>query len=386
MADVTTEILLRDSYIGNVATNCQISRNFFAGNKQSMSRSIHRARDRIKRLKLVYANWYVNLTAPIVETNPGGPATITASIEYNGSFYQATFGGNVTGNVADGDNIVSDWINVDIPNGDRFFARCFYQNAAGVIFTGLQNTAVQHTRAEFGASGITDKTMGGSVGVTSGSVCMAPVAIIAETRKGSVLIIGDSIAYGQGDSADSTDDTGILARSVGKYAPFINVGSQSDRAVHAKDNGTKRFALGQYCSHVLCNYGFNDLMNGGVTSASLQSYINTIRGYFIGRPFFVTTVTPKTTSTDSWATVANQTVTAQESVRTSYNDAVRAGSALDIVDVIDTADAIEVNSSGVKTRNGGFFPAAGTADGTHPTQALYLAVKAANIIPEGWLR
>lgn len=383
MADVTTEILLRDSYIGQVATNCVLPGSFTSTNKQVMTRNPHRARDRIKRLKLVFPNFYMTVPDPVTETAPGGAATITASIEFNGNFYQAMFSGSASGTIADGSMLVSDWITVDIPRGAMFYDRSYYTNAAGIIYAQQRFSGGYHTLCNAGASGIVDKTMGGTISNTNTGVAYLPVAIIAETRAASVLLIGDSIVMGVNDTADATDEVGILARSIARGAAVINAGSSGDRAYRYLTNGTLRQSLGQYCSHIACNLGVNDIMSGGRTSAQLQADMASIAALFPGKPFFAATITPKTTSTDSWATTANQTVTAQESVRTNYNGALRSG-LVPCTDVLDVCAPIEVNASGVLTQDGGRWPAAGTTDGLHPVSATYKMVRDSSAIPSGY--
>jgi hypothetical protein len=100
------------------------------------------------------------------------------------------------------------------------------------------------------------------------------------------------------------------------------------------------------------------------------------------KPFDITTIIPDTTSTDSFATVANQsTVPVREPIRTAYNAWVRAGGIAGVRNTYDLASAIEVNSSGVLTTDGGFWPAPGyTTDGIHESQTANLQIKNSGIL------
>jgi hypothetical protein len=51
-------------------------------------------------------------------------------------------------------------------------------------------------------------------------------------------------------------------------------------------------ALGQYCSHIGCEYGINDLDLGSFPSSQLIATIQSIINIFPGKPFFQSTLDP----------------------------------------------------------------------------------------------
>lgn len=96
------------------------------------------------------------------------------------------------------------------------------------------------------------------------------------------------------------------------------------------------------------------------------------------KPVFLRTCEPYATSTDSYATTANQTKfldATREGIRTAWNDKVRSGTLVGMTDFFDTADQVE------SARNSGLWRA-GTvplvgADGLHAVQAGEMAIAAA---------
>lgn len=82
--------------------------------------------------------------------------------------------------------------------------------------------------------------------------------------------------------------------------------------------------LAQMSTTVLWYYGINDVV-AATPLATLQGYALKVARFFMeqGIKFIVSTLTPYTTTSDSYATIVNQTVTANEAIRTGYNSWVR---------------------------------------------------------------
>ena len=168
-------------YLGEVATRAEIPMGMAApaAGTEFMSRSFHYARQTISQLQVAFPNFYVNAT--VGEQPIGGTATLTASVEYPaGTFTQLKFNGAVSATMPNGGFIVSDVAKVAIPNGAKFYVREFYQNAAGFPYTG--STIAQTNLASYGEGmlwapvGLTDLTMGGTVGVTNTAIWDRPLA------------------------------------------------------------------------------------------------------------------------------------------------------------------------------------------------------------------
>jgi lysophospholipase L1-like esterase len=188
---------------------------------------------------------------------------------------------------------------------------------------------------------------------------------IADPGAKAFLIAGDSIANGYGDGLPSGqhDFTGVnaagqpwkngggyLARALSGKAGVINIAVSADfgrkfSGEQPNASTARRQSMARYATDVICEYGRNDV-SGASTSAQIQGYLITIWRRLARRGLTVhqTTITPKTTSTDSFMTVANQTVTTNDSARIAVNDWLRDGAPLDAT----TFAALAVGATGLR--------------------------------------
>lgn len=371
-------------YMGVVATRSGgIDDSLATPNKQAMSRNFHLARigggNTIKSLKLVFSNYY----GP--ETPTGAPDTITCSIEYPANtFNQCTFGGLTSSSIPSGGQITSDLItlSVPIPDGAKFWVRQYRTNTAGVHYSSAFCDVVNDA-STFAASGVADQTMGGTVAQTNTVIGFFQYAIIGTTTQPSVCRIGDSREQGT-ISNTSANVTGIyLGQSSSeayRYAD-LNLGVTADTASAFIAGHTGRLALSQYCTHIIDGYGINDIDLNGASAATLLGYQQTIAGYFPGKPFFLDTLSPHTTTSDNYATVANQTVDTNNAVIQSYNTSVRQflGTRDYVTAVFDIASVTESSLASGKWQVSGtanYF----TADGLHATFTGYALIRNSGII------
>lgn len=374
-------------YLGQVATNCRIPCNRSTTNKQANARTSHVARDNIAALKIEVPNWYWTRGGTLTEAAGGGNITYSASVEYpEGTFTQVLWSGAATKVVASNTSSLSDYCAVSIPNGARFWIRTYANAATAIVFTdGVAGSSKRDDANgeayEYSASSTSNKTMGGTITSNiSGSIdpICSPTAIVAQTRRPSVLIIGDSRDWGFNDIYDSAGDLGDLARSIGPAYGYINAGCSGDSFSGYITAHARRAALATYCSHVVIGDAINSLRSGGSgqnkTAATVLGELQTVLGYFsANRRFTSTCGGPNVTTTDSYATIANQTVNANSAQIIAYNDAIRAGVA-NSLGYFEIADQVE------SARNSGKWWVTGvasatTADGLHSTQAGYLRIK-----------
>jgi hypothetical protein len=129
-----------------------------------------------------------------------------------------------------------------------------------------------------------------------------------------------------------------------------------------------------YCTHVIFNYGTNDVFAGD-SKATIEGHLTTIYGLCTGKTVFQTTIVPRTTSTDSWATATNQTVLSQEGVRTALNDDLRAGTFKPAGGVFNITAPVETSLNSGKWT----FPGK-TTDGIHPDNEGYIDIQTAGVI------
>ena len=215
---------------------------------------------------------------------------------------------------------------------------------------------------------------------------ITPAAIITQSAKAAIGIVGDSISVGKGDIGDASGLQSYLGRAFGGRYGLLNVGVSSDTLVNFIASGTKRRALvNAYCTHVIVEYGSNDVINGR-TAAQILADTTTVVGYFPTKRVAICTLTPRVTSTDAFITEANQTVLASESVRVVVNaqrrNGLAAANTLGIVAaVFDIERACESSymSGKWKVIPGTVSPGdpTYTADGIHPNRTGYTAIAGA---------
>lgn len=376
-----------EPYLGVVATNLRMPTASTTSNRQFNSRSHHKVRDEISALQINLPGWWWQQASgagftQYQEHPTQGSATYRASIEYpEGTFTQLTFGGNVAGTASAGQDMLSDSVPVAIPEGASFWVRVHMVSTWGMVyFVGDSNTPVSDQnygeRMEYAASGITDKTMGGVIANTGTSVgrpLFSPIAIIAQTVKPSLLLVGDSRVWGRGDTFDADGNKGELARGLGPHFGYINVGSAGDSPSDYLASNSRRTALAQWCSHVVSQAAINALRSGtgqNKTAATVLSEQQQILALFPSKRRLTTTTMTRTTSTDSWATVANQTPIDVSARIIEYNEAIRAGVA-NSVGYFEIADTLESARNSARWRAPGF-----TTDGLHATPTGYAATVA----------
>lgn len=368
------EQVATQTYEGQVATRCYLSNNTYAANKEAMWRTSHFARDFVFNVRVAFANWVV---MDQIEKSVGA-ATIHASLEYPaGTFTRLTFGGEVAGVAAAGATLFSDKVRLSfpIPSGAVFWIRTHYANDAGVIFSDSLSGNERSPYGEGGMYGVTtpDLTMGGSVGNMGTTNSYPPILILSETTKPSVAILGDSRGFGVADLVDRSGDVGEIARSIGPALGYTNLAISGDRAQWFLASHDKRVALSAYCTHIINEYGINDLKNG-TTGPDLLTSLDAIAALFPTKPVWQTTLTPHSTSTDNWQSTGNQTPTATNATRTAVNDAIRGRYLDNVFGHFDVADAVET------ARNSGIWLPWHTDDGLHANAIGNLKVRASGAI------
>ena len=354
--------------------------------KETMSRTRHVACDDITSLKLVYSNWYM---ANGLATGTGGTATINASIEYPvGTIVRSLSGGNNAGTVISGNNQVRDETAINIPRGTEFFVRTHYSNPAGGIWANRAGGDANANFADVFTFGTTvDDLTGGGTIVSAGApgLVYGPSSIIMQGAKNkSVFVFGDSRAFGLHDDIDTTLKAGIVQRAFPANVATCNAaqsGSLYQQYANDPTFNEKFLEIAQYYDYFALSAGINDI-NAGRTPAQVIADIKTLISRFPSTAkVILTTINPYTSSTDSWSTLANQTVGANEVNRVTLNNLIRAGGIHKVVHIADVADVVEsARDSGKWIVNGSANFA--TQDGLHEKRAVILLIVNANkVVP-----
>jgi lysophospholipase L1-like esterase len=346
-------------YMGQVGTRSYVPQNFTAGLQQMMGRSWSVAKDNISSLTIG------------IQCESG--STDTVSVEYPvGICTQAKFSGSNVGTCPVGGLYFTDPISVSIPKGATYFNRRYHlSGTTGGIYTPIINTSGGDA-LHYGSSGIADQTTTcDAISQSGGTAGLFPVAQIAWTKLPSLCLIGDSRQLGLGGPSG---DSGEVAPSIAANFAYTNLGIGGDKAINFSTNRPQEVSVMQYCSHIISNYGINDL-GASETAVQILGYLQLIQQLYPSKPFFQNTIAPNTTSTDGWVTTANQTVVASNAQHIALNQALRAVPSW-------SAGIFNINSVLESSLNSGLWaaPPAITGDGLHENTAGYALIPANNII------
>lgn len=373
-------------YEGLVASRVRLLTNSSSpGNFQTQSRSAHIATENLSSVKIVFGAFF-NTGPPsgTPDTGIGAAVTITASVEYPaGTFAQVKFSGSSTGTIPDAGVLFSDYAPVSIPSGATFWVRNFRTSTGGIFFNPWQNSFLGEA-TEVAASGLTDKTMSGTIVDSGNGWSVPPLAILGMTNNPSVIIIGDSITRGLADTEDSSNTAtgfngkvGIIARSLGNV-PFLNLAVDGDCAFTWSTNALARTQLLQKGSHLMSGLGLSDVLNHAKTAAQTETALQAVYALVrSGQKRYQTTWTPHSSSTDAWASLGNQTAI-NNIDRATFNTDARAI-------LSNTLGTIDVASSLESSLNSGLWLVSPsppyTGDGVHPNTAGNILVQNAALLP-----
>lgn len=342
------------------------------------ARKVEFARDNISEVTLGYVNYY--LTSSGIANN-ANTNTLYAKICYptpTDVIGTITFGGAASITMTAGQRLVlSDkcTLSTTIPRGARYYIETYQggttfltgsgYRAFGALGEGFLTTNGTGWNQTVLGTGWTPGYVGGGFG---------PTLILTETSIQSVMTLGDSIGIGANAANDTLPYVGVIDPFIPPDVGNCNMSVGGFRLMHWAD-GTMDDVLtnlSPYFSAVISQCGVNDLTE----SASLQNLRDweaAIAAKLPGKRRFRTTVTPISTSTDSFATTANQTTHASNSVRVGFNALVRAGL---FGTPLEIADAWEHGrDSGLWRAPSGGLPAAITPDGKHPNNAAFPLIK-----------
>ena len=257
------------------------------------------------KLAFVIPNSWVNIGASGAEQATGGTLTCTGSLEYPaGVFQQMTTanGGSTSITVASGTMGVSDSFANPPPNGATFWTRLYCTSSNSTM-------PARSFRGTPAGAGVvfpspTDQTLSGTVTnafpyTGNAQVTATPFApiVIGQTKARVFCEYGDSRTDGATDDFDGAAIVGgMLERSIGAYAPTLNLAVYGDRQAWFNASHTNRLALAlAYCTDHVNAYGINDLGSGAYSAAQLESAFTTFLGYFpAGTKVSIATVPPYT--------------------------------------------------------------------------------------------
>lgn len=288
-----------------------------------------------------------------------------------------------------------------LSKGQVFYTRTYVQPNNGTANTG--NTP--RTWYGYAASGFygkhsssgtagTDFTLTGPTGLgdADNTASFGPVAIIGipkDPTKSMVFVLGDSIMFGTGETSAFFGDEfpGYVLRLLADNATnatrynygFVRSAKGSETSFVVGGVGfSVRLGLATACTHAVDELIVNDI-GTSKTLAQIQAAAvarwNALAA--AGLKVYAATSTPRTTSTDNWATVQNQTPAANFGVNSKwsqYNDWLRTVPA-PLTGVIDAAAAV-TDASGTVWQPAYVYTGDGL--GLHPSTAGSIQIATAS--------
>jgi len=366
-------------------------------------------------IRFDYSHHYQATAAPQGDTDPAAAITIEAAALLGGTIYRVTFGGRRSVTIDPGGKVRSDPVGLDVKAGDVLNVLTYL--ASGTAYgnrTNFNNPGGRYTNDVVGGGGFTagsNLTAPGSAAIPDAeSNLYGPTVLLGDTNSRTPVVvgIGDSIMAGQGDSNDMgghinvNNAGGWFQRAFAGVNPNISLAKASEKGAQfvLPANHFRRAPYITPGCWALEAYGRNDILDGASVTMSGKAAIWQMVKRRGGR-VATTTVTPETSSSDSWATAENQTVLSatREAARVEINTWLRAGAPLSpttgevvapgtagavtigntghpVAFLIDTADAVESSRNSGKWKFPGY-----TYDGLHPLAPGHVAMAAA--VPTG---
>ncbi|MGE5309728.1 MAG: SGNH/GDSL hydrolase family protein, partial [Sphaerimonospora mesophila] len=347
------------------------------------SRFTYTAQQGASNLRLTFMNWYNSSykASPYCTDNANSASiTVQAMVFAPGSSTGTvvTVGGNPSWTINGGNWIQTDPIPISVTAGQQFDVQTYVSGTQWyptLVYSGWW--AANSNQATSGSAKITS-------GSSSSSGLYMPAVITGQRTGGAVLIMGDSIAY---NSALPT--LGYIEKGLEGNYGAINAAVAGDRLywfrAGRRNTNMSLFARNDATTTIV-EYCRNDLEDGR-SVAQMQADLIWLWSdrSGAGQRVIQTTITPRTTSTDSWATTGNQTVANAtiEARRVQLNDWIRAGAPIVSGAAVapGTSGALLAGQAGhplytyweitdqVETaRNSGIWRAPSyTTDGLHPT-------------------
>ena len=338
----------------------------------------------VKNPRYVFSSHYL---APAYSTAPN-PFTVAAGMERNSQFTRALFGGAQTRVINPTDGLIeTDAIAPFLAADESIFVRTEVSMAVGqqcpvgylrypsnnTVETIPQSSGQPSQLAAIGVMAIAGS-------YTHGGFGFGPLAVVGDVDSytPSALVFGDSIADGNGyHTAGNDGSMGYIA--LGLYNAGVGhckATRGSNRAAYSTPVlSPNQFALCRYATHLIGNLGTNDIF-AGRTLAQLQADLLDIwagaKAVQAQIKIHWQLLLPRTTSTDSWATTANQTPIAGFEVG-GIRDQLNAWLYAKVADGTIAGIINPLPDCESPTTPGVWGPAL-TTDGVHPASATHITM------------
>lgn len=329
-------------------------------------------------LQAEFSNFY---NASGAETDGPNVISVKASIvDQSANIHPLTFRGQLTASIDPGGSVKADPLGRTFKRGEMWYMRTYVSVASAGMKWPLGLTTYGSNGSEGYSAGV-DLTGGGTVtSVQAGSY--HPTSFLARPIGPNAdavqwALIGDSVSDGSGDARS---DAGMFEYALGPQSTDVPADYLLQRVCWPSDAPSFWYSGPRYArsrrpfldtaTHVIDELGINGLTNLSISQCQALWQQMVDRGIKV----YAMTIPPRTTSTDSWATVGNQTVLGSEYVRVAYNEFVRSLPA-PLSGYIEVADTLETSRNSGKWKVNGIANGP-TSDGVHPSQWLHKAAAA----------
>lgn len=358
--------------------------------------------------RLVYGNrWFSSTT--FLES--GGPnrifvhsaIVVPADSNTGAVVFPVTFGGASVGVIEPGKLLVADAVpGLVLLAGKTFYTQTWVSVAnLGEKWPLAVPVTVSANGEGYAATDLSQNVNAGSGIIGTAVAAYGPLGVLGVSSAPSLLGDGDSIGLGYSGSDPAGIYTGFISRALNGGFGWVTIATDGERADHVTTAGgiQVRSQAALNCKYAIVHFGRNDL-SGGRTAAQIEVDLISHGRVLatMGIKPFACTVPPRTTTTDSYATLANQTVHASEAERVALNVWIRGGMPINAT----TKAPVAVGTGGAKVAGDVGHPYAGkfdtcagaessqdsgkwkvtgaanyaTTDGIHPTGAVYVLMAA----------
>lgn len=346
------------------------------------TRKAHTTEFPISVVRLMYRNVGPDGTTfgELTNLSAIGTLTLNASIEFGTSHVPVLFNGQKICTIPPGSVVVSDPIFIGpVPANGVFYTRTHAVVSGGLSFVGCGGGYRSYEGVAYNGSDLSSGTGVSGYTTSTGDVQMPPFAILSKAMEGSTLYIGDSITQGVGDTGLIQDPKPPVFSwtrrcAAGRFPCYVAgyPGGRAGQFVDFARTPTLHVDLALLAfNRAVISFGANDCMylTAGYVKNDIAGCITKLRSLGIQK-IYVSLILPRTTSTDAWATIQNQTPIAGfeiGGVRDEVNSWIISLCGGKSDGFIDTLSDV---ASGPAWKPGA------TSDGAHPTSSGHASIAA----------
>lgn len=324
--------------------------------------------------RLIYGNRRLMAAGSIT---PPNEITVKVSVEHNGRLIPVTFGDATSKTLQPGEDVVSDLIPIFATSQDWIRVRTCVSVSEESEGWPLLYSNYKTALSEGGITGADHTaTAIGSIPTLESIVPFGPSAVLGRPSGvyvPTVGLIGSSYTVGFGDAGNTPHyEIGYFARAFSMHSiPYVQMGVASDKLNSLLTSPKWRLDLIKRCNltYIIQECGSNDIFYDAPSAETMKT--NLIRSWELLAGYGLKVIQPtfcvRNTSTDSWATLENQTAHATDPIRQEVNTWLRSVKHPALSAIWDTAAQMEEPTDRSKWRvtgtAGGF-----TYDGTHLSQ------------------